>query len=187
MISNVPSLEAKLITYYVNQIKEKKIKFIDIEKKLGYVIREKVLFYLIENYRNHFYKTIYESLRNELLVATAKNIDIDEDMRYIHDGMNFAREYVRDILIHLQEPRILYGIVNINEEDVNEYDPRFVEEFELISDNYKDLEIYMKNHQSSNEYSIIQYETSTYGPIKEYEHPQWESIYFHSIANSHLI
>lgn len=168
----VPSLENSIIAHYVTQINEKKIKFVDIDKKLTHMIREKILDSLIQKKRDCFSKRIHESIRNELVVATAKNTNIDYDMRMVYNDIEITRECIEDIWIYFEESRMMYCLVDstypIDLENVEE------EDIIMMSDSYKDLEVFTKENDN---YSIIHIESNVYGPIRQYQHPQWENIH----------
>lgn len=171
-MEGVASLEDKLIAHYVTQINEKKIRFVDIDKKLNYMVREKILRGLIQKNRIRFNNHVHESLRNELIVATAKNKTIDCDMRMVDNGVELTREYIEDIWIYFKEPRMMYYLIDLTEpidlENVEE------EDIIIMSDNYKDLEVFTREND---DYSIIHTESNVYGPIRQFHHPQWENIH----------
>jgi hypothetical protein len=171
-MEGVASLEHKLIAHYVFQINEKKIRFVDIDKKLNYMVREKILHGLIQKNRIRFNNRVHESLRNELIVATAKNKNIDCDMRMVHNGIEITREYIEDIWIYFKEPRMMYYLIDLTEPIVLEN----IEEEDIIimSDSYKDIEVFTREN---NDYSIIHIESNIYGPIRQFHHPQWENIH----------
>ena len=58
---------------------------------------------LINDSINHFQETKFKFLKGELIVKTAKNIDIDEDMVLLYDentcDSDSDREYVRNVYI----------------------------------------------------------------------------------------
>ena len=59
---------------------------------------------LINDSINHFQETKFKFLKGELIVKTAQNIDVDEDMVVLYDensGEN-DREYVRNVYIKPQ-------------------------------------------------------------------------------------
>jgi len=171
-MKNVPSLENRLITHYLTQINEKKIRFVDIDKNLNYMVREKILDRLIQKNKECFRKRIHESLRNELIVATAKNKNIDCDMRMLDNGVELTREYIEDVWIYFKEPRMMYCVIDstdpIDLENVEE------EDIIMMSDSYKDLKSFTKEND---DYSIIHIESNVYGPIRQFHHPQWENIH----------
>lgn len=159
------TLENQLYNYYVRMIREKKINFKDISEKLPYLVRDKIINFLIEDARCDYLNTHYQDLKTELLVATSKKVEIYEDMRLVHHADGQDRELVRDIYIRFKEPRQMFAIL-----DTDEYEEE--DDINMMSNNREDLKCYTEyGHE------IVEIFVDFYKQINEYEHPAWEQIY----------
>jgi hypothetical protein len=175
------SLEYQLLKYYLTQIEERKITFTTLAPSLSCDIHDKLLDMIIGNAKTHFRDFIHNDLRAELLVITAKEVIIYEDMcrRWNPVDMAYTRAYVRDIYITLPHMRIMYALVHMDDvADNAEDDAVALDEDDIImmSDNYTDL-VNIIPEDSSIHTKIIQISMNVYQPIKEYVHPNWKSIY----------
>lgn len=166
-------LKTKTLDYYVNQIEERKIKFVELDPKLGHGLREDLLAALRDRARNKFMKDVYEDFRTELMVATAKEVEIFEDMTLVGGPGGIDRDLVQDVYIKFKEPRLMYGIIWPDEDDdINDADEDNVV---MKSDSRSDLEktAWVKD----NGLPIIEFFAESYDEINQHEHPSWERIF----------
>lgn len=166
-------LKTKTLDYYVKQIEERRIRFVDLDLKLGRGIREHLIASLRNRARDKFMKTVYEDFRTELMVATAKEVEIFEDMTLVGGPGGIDRDLVQDVYIKFKEPRLMYGIIwQYEGDDDNEADEDNVV---MKSDSRSDLEktAWVKD----NGLQIGEYFTDTYDEINQHEHPSWERIF----------
>jgi hypothetical protein len=98
---SIISLEQLSLLSLKNQLDTKKITLRDLEPCINRDLYEKLNDLLVKDSINHFEEFIYKFLKGELIVKTAKNIDIDEDMVLLYDESNGEnnREYVRNVYI----------------------------------------------------------------------------------------
>lgn len=164
-MSTPQTLEKQLYNYYLRMIREKKINFKDISEKLPYMVRDKIINLLIEDARCDYLNNHYQDLKTELLVATAKKVEIYEDMRLVHHADGQDRELVRDIYIRFKEPRQMFAIL-----DTDEYEEE--DDINMMSNNREDLKCYTEYGDE-----IVEIFVDFYKQINEYEHPAWEQIY----------
>ena len=160
-------LKKQLMYYYLRMIREKKIKYIDIEKKLPYLVRDELLGLLIEEGRYNFRTQHYMDLKTELMISTAKNVEITEDMAFVDTGNGMDNEYVQDIEITFKEPRLMYALVE-------DPDPLLLEDPEniiMVSDLREDLETV-----AAQEDNIMEIFTERFPSIIQHQHPSWERI-----------
>lgn len=147
-------------------IRDKKITFKTLEGKLPYMLRDKILSLLVEDGRCYYRNNHYQNLKTELMIATAVSVEINEDMRVVHDIDGCDRELVRDVYIQYQEPRQMFAIL-----DTDEYEEP--DDINIMSDSREELESYTFN----GELPIVEIFVDFYRGINEYEHPSWERIY----------
>lgn len=159
-------LKSKMLLYYLKMIREKKITFKTLEGKLPYMLRDKILSLLVEDGRCYYRNNHYQNLKTELMIATAVSVEINEDMRVVHDIDGCDRELVRDVYIQYQEPRQMFAIL-----DTDEYEEP--DDINIMSDSREELESYTFN----GELPIVEIFVDFYRGINEYEHPSWERIY----------
>ena len=128
---SITSLEQLSLLSLKEQIYNGKITIKQLEPYMNSDVFDKLNEMLINDSINHFQKTTFKFLRGELIVKTAKNIDIDEDMVLLYDENTGEsdREYVRNVYI-----TPLYG--HIEKEN---YDEEFntLEYKEYIDDEWK--------------------------------------------------
>ena len=160
------TLEKQLITYYLRMIREKQINFKDLEKKLPYIVRDKILNLLIEDGRCHYRNHHYQDLKTELMVATAESVEINEDMCLVHDIDGCDRELVRDVYIQFKEPRQMFAIL-----DTDEYEEP--DDINIMSDCREDLEY----HTFNGSLPISEIFVDFFRGVNEFKHPSWERIY----------
>lgn len=158
------TLEKQLYNYYLTMIREKKINFKDISEKLPYMLREKIMNLLIEDARCDYLNNHYQDLKTELLLATAKNVEIYEDMHLVLHADGPDRELVRDIYIRFKEPRQMFAIL-----DTDEYEEE--DDINIMSNNREDLEKYTQYGHEIVEIFVDFYKQ------REYEHPAWDQIF----------
>lgn len=159
-------LKSQLIMYYIKMIREKKIRFKTLEENLPYMLRDEILNLLIEDGRCYYRNHHYQNLKTELMVTTAKTIDINEDMRMVYDIDGCDRELVRDIYIHFKEPRQMFAIL-----DTDEYEEP--DDINMMSDSREELEYHTLNGQLP----IVEIFVDFFRGVNEYEHPGWERIF----------
>ena len=156
------SLQKQLLSYYLNLIREKKIKFTDIEYKLPHMLKNKILNLLIEDGRCYYLNNQYQDLKAELMIATAQSVEVNEDMALVHDIDGVDRELVRDVYIKFKEPRQMFAIL-----DTDEYEEE--DDINIMSDSREDLLQY--------EMTISEIFVDFYKGINEYRHPCWDKIF----------
>ena len=129
---SLQSLENKCIQSLQDQIESKKITLKKLKENLSDVMFDKLLDQITEKYRTQYTQTTFKFLKGELLVKTAKNVCVDEDMILLYDPDSDSsdREYVRNIYINPKYD----GDVNIGNYD-DEYDT--IEFREYIDDDWK--------------------------------------------------
>ncbi len=165
-------LKKQTLDYYVKQIEERKIKFVDLDPKLGQGIREDLIATLRNRARDRFMKTVYEDFRTELMVATAEEVEIFEDMTLVGGPDGIDRDLVRDIYIKFKEPRLMYGIMWQYEDDDNE-----AEEDNVVMKSDSRSDLVKTDWAQDNGLPIGEYFTDTYDEINQYEHPSWKRIF----------
>ena len=166
-------LKTKTLDYYVQQIEERNIKFVDLGPKLGHGLREDLIAALRYRARDKFMKNVYEDFQTELMIATAEEVEINEDMTLVGGPEGMDRDLVQDVYIKFKEPRLIFVIVwQYEDDDDNEPDE---ENVVMKSDSRSDLEktAWVKD----NGLSIREYFTETYDEINQHEHPSWERIF----------
>ena len=97
----ITSLEQLSLLYLKAQIYKGKITIKQLEPYINSGLFDKLNEMLINDSINHFQETTFKFLKGELIVKTAQNIDVDEDMVVLYDehtGEN-DREYVRNVYI----------------------------------------------------------------------------------------
>ena len=165
-------LKTKTLDYYVNQIEERKIRFVDLDPKLGHCIREDLLAVLRGRAHDYFMKNIYEDFCTELMIATAENIEINEDMFLVDGPGGIDRELVRDIYIKFKEQRMMYGIIFQFENDEDDID-----EDNVVMKSHCRSDLENTDLVTDSGLPIIQFFTDKYDEINEIEHPSWERIF----------
>ena len=161
-------LKTQLLEYYAKQINERKIHFTDLDPHLQFDVRWELLALLSHQAKNEFMENHFLDLKTELMIATAENVEIYEDMRLVHDMDMIDREYVRDISIRFKHPRLMYAIVDIDDEEILYDEDNII----MMSDCRSDLE------KSGYEFGeIVELYVDYYHGINEYEHPSWERIF----------
>jgi hypothetical protein len=98
---SITSLEQLSLLSLKNQIDTNKITLKELDPYINSDLFDKLNEMLINDSINHFQKTTFKFLKGELIVKTAKNIDIDEDMVLLYDEITGEsdREYVRNVYI----------------------------------------------------------------------------------------
>ena len=93
------TLEQLCLKSLHDQLETKHITLKTIESNLNGVVYDKLLELLIEKSRSKYMETTFKFLKGELLVKTAHNISVDEDMILLYDPETDSsdREYVRNI------------------------------------------------------------------------------------------
>ena len=97
----ITSLEQLSLLYLKAQIYKGKITIKQLEPCINSDLFDKLNKMLINDSINHFQETTFKFLKGELIVKTAQNIEVDEDMVVLYDehtGEN-DREYVRNVYI----------------------------------------------------------------------------------------
>ena len=160
------NLKRTLMEYYIQKIREKEIDFAQLEHYLPNMLRSELLDILIEEDRSLHHQQFHDDLKSELLVNSAKKIEVNEDMVLVWDGEMNDRQLVRDIHIQFREPRLMYAIL-----DTDEYEEP--DDINIMSDCRKDLEYYTYNGTLPITEVIVDF----YRGIKEFSHPNWEKLY----------
>lgn len=163
-------LKTIMLKYYLNMIREKKIYFKDIDLLMPYGIRDELLGLLVEEGRFEYRTKYYQDLKSELMVAAAKDVEINMDMMMVNYGDSSDRELVRDLTIIFKEPRSMYAVVH-------DPDPEFIDDDDniiMMSDTLDDFGEYLDDEEN-----IVQIFTDTFKKINEYQHPAWERIFKH--------
>lgn len=165
-------LTDQLLQYYIQQIKERKIKFIELEKKLPISITNHITSLLRRDAIKKYKETQFEEFKTELLVYTAENVEIHEDMRLVHDIDGVDREYVRDISIKFKDARKMYAVVEDPHPDFLMDQDNII----MMSDKKEELEkAFNLNHDD--DLFLVEMYVDYYHTINEYEHPSWERIF----------
>ena len=161
-------LKTKLLECYAKQINERKIHFTDLDHHLHFNVRWELLALLSQQAKKEFMKNQFLDLKTELMLATAENVEIYEDMRLVHDIDGADREYVRDVSIRFKHPQLMYAIVEMDDEEILYDEDNII----MMSDCRNDLE--------KSEYGfldIVELYVDYYHGINEYEHPSWDRIF----------
>ena len=165
-------LTDQLLQYYIQQIQEEKIRFVDLEKKLPISIANLITFLLRRDAIKKYKETQFEEFKTELLVSTAEKIEIHEDMRLVHDIDGVDREYVRDISIKFKDARKMYAVVEDPHPDFLMDQDNII----MMSDRKEELEkAFNLNHDD--DLFLVEIFVDYYHTINEYEHPSWERIF----------
>ena len=167
-------LEALLLEKIYKEIKDGKVKLNHLKEEISTKLYEKILDLFIKDAVYHYKTFIHEDLKSELMVATASNLDIDEDMRMVLDYEgNPDRAYVRDILIEFPEKRLLWFIVDdpdmLEIEDLEE--DEVLESALLWDDNYS----VVKKVAETNDLYILPYEVKSL-TIRDHEDNHWKNL-----------
>jgi hypothetical protein len=95
------TLEEVCLRSLQDQLDSKQITLKILERNLNSVVYNKLLEILIEKSRTKYMQSTFKFLKGELLVKTAHNISVDEDMQLLYDPETdeVDREYVRNIYI----------------------------------------------------------------------------------------
>jgi hypothetical protein len=165
-------LKTKTLDYYVKQIEERKIKFVDLDPKLEHGVREDLIAALRDRARDKFMKDVYEDFSTELMVTTAIEVEINEDMFLVDGPGGIDRDLVQDVYIKFKEPRLMYGIIYQFEDDDNEED-----EDNAIIKSHCRHDLKKTAFIKDNGYKIIEFFTDTYDEINQHGHPSWERIF----------
>ena len=120
------TLEQLCLKSLHDQLEAKHITLKTIESNINGVVYDKLLELLIEKSRSKYMETTFKFLKGELLVKTAHNISVDEDMilLYVPETDSSDREYVRNIYIdHKYSGDINIGnyIEETDEIEIREY------------------------------------------------------------------
>jgi hypothetical protein len=95
------SLEQLSLLSLKREIENGHITIRELELSINCNLFDKLNEMLINDSINHFQKTTFKFLKGELIVKTAQNIEVDEDIVLLYDentGEN-DREYVRNVYI----------------------------------------------------------------------------------------
>jgi len=128
---SITSLEQLTLLSLKNQIDKGDLSIKQVENSLYSNLFDKLNEMLINDSFTKFQETTFKFLKGELIVKTAQNIDVDEDMVLLYDestGEN-DREYVRNVYITPQ-----YG--HLEKENYDE-DYNTLEYKEYIDDDWK--------------------------------------------------
>ena len=127
-----PTLEEVCLRSLQYQYESNQITLKTLQRNLNCVVYEKLLDEIIEKSRTKYMNTTFKFLKGELLVKTASNVCVDEDMILLYDPESDVvdREYVRNIYI---DPKYS-GDINIGNyiEDTDEIELR-----EYMDDDWK--------------------------------------------------
>jgi hypothetical protein len=95
------SLEQLSLLSLKGQIDNGKITIRELESTINSDLFDKLNELLINDSINHFQETIFKYLNGEIIVKTAKSVDVDEDMVVLYDESTGEsnREYVRNVYI----------------------------------------------------------------------------------------
>lgn len=162
------NLKTQLLEYYAKQITERKTQFVDLDHHLPFDVRWELIHLLSTQAKNMFMKNHLLHLKTELMVATAENVEIYEDMRLVHNIDGVDREYVRDISIRFKHPRLMYAIVETDDEEILYDEDNII----MMSDCRSDLE-----RSKYGFLDIVELYVDYYHGINEYEHPSWDRIF----------
>ena len=168
------SLEDTLINMFYEKIKNNQLCFHKIRDQIPEIIADKIMDKLIQHSKFHFNTRIHSDLKSELMVNTAINLDVYEDMRVVidHDGMP-DRAYVRDIYMELKQPRIFWFIVDEDDLDMNDMDEETILDISLCwDDNYQ----LIKKIADCNEMYVVPFELSRI-IIRDHEDVRWDNLY----------
>jgi hypothetical protein len=89
------SLEHLTLLSLKNQISQGNLTIRTLESTINRDLFDKLNDLLVTDSMNHFKETIFNNLNCELIVKTAENVDIDEDMVVLYGD----RQYVRNVYI----------------------------------------------------------------------------------------
>ena len=127
-----PTLEEVCLRSLQDQYESNQITLKILQCNLNCVVYERLLDEIIEKSRTKYMNTTFKFLKGELLVKTANNVCVDEDMILLYDPEtdNSDREYVRNIYI---DPKYS-GDINIGNyiEETDEIELR-----EYLDDDWK--------------------------------------------------
>ena len=98
---SITSLEQLTLRSLKEQIDKGDLSMRQLENTLYSNLFDKLNEMLINDSINHFQETTFKFLKGELIVKTAQNIDVDEDMVVLYDEHTGEsdREYVRNVYI----------------------------------------------------------------------------------------
>jgi len=98
---SITSLEHLSLMSLKEQIDTKKITLKQLEPCINSKLFDILNEMLINDSINMFQETIFKFLKGELIVKTAQNIEVDEDMVLLYDEISGEndREYVRNVYI----------------------------------------------------------------------------------------
>ncbi len=98
---SITSLEQLTLLSLKEQINKGDLSMRQLENTLYSNLFDKLNEMLTNDSINHFQETTFKFLKGELIVKTAQNIDVDEDMVVLYDEHTGEsdREYVRNVYI----------------------------------------------------------------------------------------
>jgi hypothetical protein len=92
---SITSLEHLTLLSLKNQISKGDLTTRTLEPTINNDLFDKLNDLLVKDSMNHFKETIFKNLNCELIVKTAENVDVDEDMVVLYGD----RQYVRNVYI----------------------------------------------------------------------------------------
>lgn len=92
---SITSLEHLTLLSLKNQISKGDLTIRTLEPTINNDLFDKLNDLLVKDSMNHFKETIFKNLNCELIVKTAENVDVDEDMVVLYGD----RQYVRNVYI----------------------------------------------------------------------------------------
>jgi hypothetical protein len=135
----ITSLEQLSLLSLKEQIDTKKITLKKLEPCINSNLFDTLNEMLINDSINKFQETTFKFLKGELIVKTAQNIEVDEDMVLLYDEITDTndREYVRNVYITPQYSHI----------EKENYDEEFntLEYKEYIDDEWKYIYPFVHN------------------------------------------